>query len=177
MTTLEQWDLKVFGVLNGLAGRSRLLDWLVIFFARYYTLVMPIGILAYLQAKGGPLSFKHLVLNQVLVLFVSRGLVVELIRIFYRRKRPYLAHRVKQLLKKYAEASFPSGHTISIMAMGMALAHFDPAVGWFVALSGLVIGLARIIAGLHYPLDVLAAVILSFPSAFLGNSIYNYFIR
>ena len=177
MIGIAEWDLRVFEWFNGFAGKNKVLDWVIIFFARYYTLVMPLGVLVYLQLSRGPLSFKRLVLNQVLVLFVARGVFTELVRIFYRRKRPYLAHRVKQLLKKYAEASFPSGHTISIVAMGVALAHFDPAAGWFVALSGLVIGLARIMAGLHYPLDVLAGLVLSLPAAYLGNAIYYYFVR
>ena len=177
MMGLAEWDLKVFEAFNGLAGKNKRFDRLVVFFARYYTVLMPVGVLLYLQFNRGPLSFRHLVFSQLAALFAARGIVTELIRLFYRRKRPFLAHRVKQLIKKYSEASFPSGHTISIMAMGIVLAHFEPGLGWFVVSSGLVVGLARIVAGVHYPLDVLAGIILSWPSAVLGLSIYHYFIK
>jgi membrane-associated phospholipid phosphatase len=63
------------------------------------------------------------------------------------------------------------------MAIGFGLMPFDPVTGWFMVLSGLVVGLARIAAGVHYPLDVLAGLILSWPSAWLGLFLYHYFFK
>lgn len=177
MLSISDWDLKFFGYFNGLARKNKLLDLVFIFFARYYTIVMSAGAFVYLALYKPDLSLKALIISQLMVLLVARGMATELIRLFFKRKRPFLAHRVVQLIKKYSEASFPSGHTISIMAIGFGLMPFDPVTGWFMVLSGFVIGLARIVAGVHYPLDVLAGLILSWPSAWFGLLLYNYFFK
>ncbi len=177
MRTLEQWDLKIFGAFNGLAGKNRFFDAIVIFFARYYTVIMPIGLFFYILETHAHLSFRQLIYSQLIVLFVARGVVVETIRLFYRRTRPFQDHKVTQLIKKYIEASFPSGHAITLISMGLALGYFDPGLGWFMVLSGVVVGLARLVAGVHYPLDVLAGIVLAWPSAAIGMKIYYYFIK
>ncbi len=56
--------------------------------------------------------------------------------------------------------SFPSGHTTTVFAAAVVLSQFKPSwKGGFFAVAVL-IGLVRILAGAHYPSDVLAGAVL-----------------
>lgn len=177
MKNLLEWDFRVFEMVNGLAGKNAFLDFIIVFFAHYYVFVFPVLGLLYVYFHQDKINIYHAVTNQVVVLIVARGLVTELIRLFYKRTRPFLDHSVTQLISKNAEASFPSGHTIGIVAIGVSLWLLDKKLGLFVGVSGLVIGFFRIAAGVHYPLDVFAGIVLAFPSALIGDKIYKYFIK
>jgi undecaprenyl-diphosphatase len=56
--------------------------------------------------------------------------------------------------------SFPSGHMTFFFALSMAIYMYNKKWGiWFMAAS-LIMGIARIIAGVHYPTDILGGAII-----------------
>lgn len=177
MKVLFDWDYKIFELLNGLAGKNVVFDYITIFFAHYYVFIFPLLALVYYILHQEKYSLLQVGYSQIITIILSRGIITELIRYFYKRPRPFLVHNVTQLIYKYPEASFPSGHTLGIVAAGMALWFFDQKLAWFVMGSGVVVGFFRIVAGVHYPLDVLVGVILAFPSALVGNKLFRYFIK
>lgn len=177
MKFIFDWDVKIFQALNSLAGKNSFLDSVIIFFAHYYIFVLGAGVALYFLFYREKYNFFHVAINQIIVLILARFIVAEIIRFFYFRARPFLSFHVTQLVYKNPEASFPSGHTIGIVALGLALLYFDKKIGILVAVSGVGVGVFRIIAGLHYPLDVLGGIILSLPSAWAGVKIYKYFIK
>jgi len=70
----------------------------------------------------------------------------------------------------YAEASFPSGHAITAFAAAVLLAYWYPRQGGvFLGLAGLV-GLSRILLGVHFPSDVLAGALLGSAVALVAHA-------
>lgn len=61
---------------------------------------------------------------------------------------------------KKPEQSFPSGHTAGTMAAARALCRFYPAASRWTTLGALIIGLARLAKGAHWPLDVAAGYVI-----------------
>ena len=81
---------------------------------------------------------------------------VQLIKDAVARPRPYQTYRnIRNGGPALKDYSFPSGHTTSAFTTATVLAHFVPAgTPVFYSLAGLV-GLTRMILGVHYPTDVL----------------------
>jgi undecaprenyl-diphosphatase len=63
-------------------------------------------------------------------------------------------------------ASFPSGHTTSVVAAAAALSFFLPRRTWLFFALALPVAASRLIIGAHYPSDVLGGVFLGLASAF-----------
>lgn len=93
-----------------------------------------------------------------------------LIRLAYHRPRPFLEFSLPHLINN-STYSFPSGHTIILAGLGTAVYFFNKKLALFIYISGIMIGLARIAGGVHYPSDILGAFALG-----AGISMTIYFL-
>jgi undecaprenyl-diphosphatase len=56
--------------------------------------------------------------------------------------------------------SFPSGHTMNAVNFAVLFCYFFPILFWLVVPFAVLIGLSRVILGMHYPTDVLVGAVL-----------------
>lgn len=84
-----------------------------------------------------------------------------LLKRWTRRPRPFASHgRIHAWIVPLDEFSFPSGHTLHAVAFTVvALAHY-PALAWVLIPFTTSIAASRVVLGLHYPSDVLAATMI-----------------
>lgn len=82
------------------------------------------------------------------------------------RERPFMRHTdIRVATRALDEHSFPSGHTLH------AVMFTTIAVGWFPALAAaliplaVLIGLSRVVLGLHYPSDVVIGALIGWSLA------------
>ena len=62
---------------------------------------------------------------------------------------------VAKLISPDDPFSFPSGHATFFSALATALYFYHKRLGLWFGLGAVIIGLARIISGIHYPADIL----------------------
>lgn len=76
-----------------------------------------------------------------------------------RRPRPFASDaRIRAWAAPLDEFSFPSGHTLHAVAFSLvAIAHY-PRLAWLLLPFTANVAASRVVLGLHYPSDVLAAV-------------------
>jgi undecaprenyl-diphosphatase len=78
-----------------------------------------------------------------------------------RRKRPFAADfRIRALVRPLDEFSFPSGHTLHAVAFTIVALHAYPLLSPLLLPFAASVALSRVVLGLHYPSDVLAAIVL-----------------
>jgi undecaprenyl-diphosphatase len=69
--------------------------------------------------------------------------------------------------------SFPSGHATFFASLALAMFFYHKKRGWYFLLSALIIGLARIISGVHYPIDIVAGYIIGVCSAYFVIKLFR----
>lgn len=171
------FDQAVFEAIYGLAHQVKWLDWLGIFFAGGlpYVLAVVFLIAVLRQAR----EWRHRLYDlasAALSLLVARGVLTEIIRLAVDRPRPPEVLEIAPLIAAPSSAAFPSGHASFFFALAFSIFLFQtdgwtPArkreVGLWFILGALLVGVARIFVGVHWPLDILGGIVVGFLSAYL----------
>ena len=86
-----------------------------------------------------------------------------------KRPRPCAADgRIRAWIAPLDEFSFPSGHTLHAVSFTVvALAHY-PVLAWLLLPFTASVAISRVVLGLHYPSDVLAATTIGVALASLS---------
>lgn len=168
------FDINLFQLINGLAGKSRFLDFINIFLAEYlpYFLVVTILIIIFYESNWRKRFYDFLFISASVIL--SRGLITTIIRFFYYRERPFVAmpDSVVKLIDKNPEASFPSGHATLFFALAMAIYYIRPRYFPYFLIGAIFMGVARIFVGVHYPLDIISGALIGILSGYLVHRIF-----
>lgn len=106
-----------------------------------------------LQGSAGLHATVHLATIGLLAVILYKTL-----KRWTRRPRPCASDvRIRAWVAPLDEFSFPSGHTLHAVAFtGVALVYY-PALAWILLPFAASIAVSRVVLGLHYPSDVLAA--------------------
>ena len=160
-------DVTLLYVLNNLAGKSWIFDTLIIFLASYlqYLLVAAFLLLLFFSAYSRGHT-RYLFWVTAVSVIVARLGITEIIRFFYHRPRPFLVYQLHPLIAEH-EWSFPSGHAAFFFAMATAiyLCNKKWGVGFFIA--AILMNISRIVAGVHYPSDILGGMIIGILVAYV----------
>jgi len=164
---------EIFYSLNNLAGKSVFFDNTVIFFGQYLAYVLVVIFLLIVVKNK---NWKMLFLS-VFSVFLSRVVITEIIRFFYFVPRPFVNNNIVQIIFNETSGSFPSGHAAILFALAMAIYFFHKKWSILFFSGAILIGVARIIAGIHWPIDILGGAIIGILSAVLickiWEKIYN----
>ncbi|RYD16799.1 MAG: phosphatase PAP2 family protein [Lysobacteraceae bacterium] len=119
----------------------------------WYALMAAIALLA---GARGPAIALQMALTGLLAATLYR-----LLKRCTRRPRPFRAHAaIIAYTAPLDEFSFPSGHTLHAVTFSLvALAHL-PVLAPLLVPFTLLVAVSRIVLGLHYPSDVLAAMLI-----------------
>ena len=77
------------------------------------------------------------------------------------RPRPFDVFTISPLMPHASGGSLPSRHSASALAIALVGYGIHPAIGIVFTLIALMIGVTRILTGLHFPRDVAAGYILA----------------
>jgi undecaprenyl-diphosphatase len=154
-------DLYIFQQINGLVGKSVCWDGVGIFFAGYlgYIVIGLVFLIFWKKWKIVSLSF--------LAAIFSRFGIVELIRFFWARPRPFIENNVNLLIEHQNTGSFPSGHAAFFFALSTVIFCYNKKAGILFFIASFLLSISRVFVGIHWPSDILAGAIVGIFSGWL----------
>ena len=95
--------------------------------------------------------------------------LVSVLRSLLDRPRPYSSFDMDPILAKETTGrSFPSRHVSSAVVIACALLWLNPVAGTLALIASAVVAATRIIGGVHFPRDVVAAIVIACACALVG---------
>jgi undecaprenyl-diphosphatase len=157
---MEEFNLAAFLLINQYAGKNSLLDAAIIGFAE----VMPyIFILIIISLWfGGCIERKKSSFNSGLSVLLGM-LTSYIISLFYYHSRPFVENLGTQLVEHAPDSSFPSDHTTFIFSISVMLLFNKSTrvIGSILCFLSFISGLSRVFVGVHFPLDIFGAILVS----------------
>ena len=166
----------IFRFFNNFALQSEFLDAVIIFFTDNLGLLLIAGLLIFLfaekglssrsEAKRGETlgSKKSFLARDIFVIFavaLFAWIISKIIRVFYFSPRPFeVLDNVNLLFEHGTGDSLPSGHATFYSALATSFYFYHKYLAIIYIAGALLIGTSRIIAGIHWPLDILAGYAL-----------------
>lgn len=173
-------NLSIFHTINSIAGRSYAFDQLIIFLSNWFGYVLLAGLLVFfvlriykrqnprnISGTLPPIRYYSTVLEEgwsifvVLVAAITAYATAVAIKEMVVSPRPFEVLSNAHVLYTHGGGdSFPSGHATFYMALAVSLFFYHRRIALVYFLGALIIGLARIAVGVHWPLDIFGGWVL-----------------
>lgn len=168
-------DRSLFNAINSLANRSGVLDWLARLGADDHIVPLALSLLVLLvvviaknhQEREDALTCLLCVLAAVAVSTV----MVYAFNMSFFRPKPFSSNQVTMLFYHNTDSAFPSNAAALSFAMSFAVFFYNRRVASLMILLSACFGIARIMVGVHYPLDIVSGILVGLSSAFLAESL------
>lgn len=163
---------SIFFFLHSLANQSPVTDGVIVFAAEYLPwIVIAAGVVFLWIHVEASAKIKWREIFAVFLASVTAYVSAIILKILFATNRPGIAlENVTPLFIKY-DYAFPSGHATFFAALATAIFLKHKRAGiWFIA-AAILVSSARIIAGVHYPVDILGGFTLGAVIAYLLRKI------
>lgn len=121
------------------------------------------SLLLYLALFGREKLIKSVLVPAMMLVFVS------VLRKIINRPRPYTALDIEPIIKKEKQGeSMPSRHIFSVFMIAMTFLYVCPLWSLAFFVTGIVLGIIRVIGGVHYPSDILVGALIGILSGVVG---------
>jgi len=174
-------NLIIFYSIYSLSHRLDFLDKFIVFIASnfgYFILGIALAFLIYhhdITKSKNPIYVFRKKWREILVVFFSGSIawiVSEIIKYLFQSPRPFIMlNDVTPLFMHGGMDSFPSGHSAFFMALAVSLFFSHKKIGVLFIFFALLIGLARVASGVHFPIDVLCGFAIGVIVAFFVKTL------
>ena len=169
-------DQFLFQQINQFAGNWVCLDSFAIFFAKYFEYILIVSVFLvplFYKKAGGKVIFQSF-----LAAILARFGIVEIIRHFFPRARPFVENHVNLLISQNPnEPSFPSGHAAFYFALSTIVYSYNKKAGILFFIVSFLIVVSRVFVGVHWPSDILAGAMVGIFSGWLVYKIFKRFFK
>ncbi|HPM08756.1 MAG TPA: phosphatase PAP2 family protein [Candidatus Pacearchaeota archaeon] len=151
-------DQYIFEKLNQFVEKSKIIDNIAIFFGHYSGYLL-VAVLFYMLVNDFSANWE-MFYKATVAGILSRFIFAFFIYRFFPKKRPFIENQTKLLLNSKFTSSFPSGHASFFFAVSMVVYFFNPMLGKIFFLVSSLMGISRVIGGVHWPVDVAFGAVL-----------------
>ena len=131
---------------------------IIIFIAKYLVFVAA-AIAVFYFLKQPRQKQKEMLIFAVILLPLSY-VAAKIISRFYFDPRPFVQGNFTPLLPHAADNGFPSDHTLLGAAIAFAVFRFNRKLGLLLLYLTVLVGAARVLAGVHHATDIAGSLII-----------------
>ena len=157
--------MKLFQLINGFVGVAPFVDRIAQWIVSDY--LMPIALALALIFMWFAERDREIRVQRQLGVFVAltsmalSSWAVFILNMFYFRPRPFVNADVALLFYKPTDSSFPSNAAAAVFGLAFGIWGVNRRLGYIAIVAASLYGLARVYAGVHYPLDILAGAAIA----------------
>lgn len=155
---IKKIDQKIFFAFYNFTVSHEFISKLAVFITKFSSKFFSI---IYFAVGGWLIYNSDPKLSTFILIPAAVYLTVKLIPALYNRRRPFAEYGLKNLVKQREDHSFPSTHTASSLIISLAVLNVIFELGILMIVLAVITALSRIMVGVHYPTDILAAWLLS----------------
>ncbi len=158
--------------LNQFATSSEFVEYIVWLSADILIIILiSLGSICLIRDKKISRGLRHLFVVVFAGLFAWA--ISEVINYVFPSFRPFIElENIKPLFTVGMNDSYPSGHTAFIFGFTTMLIFFRKKSGFIFLFFALLVGVARVAAGVHWPIDIFGGMLLGVSSAFITYYFY-----
>lgn len=158
-------------------GFSPLFERVIVFTAEPFPIFVSVSVLLFLLVRRLPgqdalAPLKHIArrvqdVGVVSFAAVATWIASVVLKNYYQVLRPAVADMQIQALFVQTDFGFPSGHTAVFTALAIMLFFVSRRAGILASVAALLIACARVLSGVHTPLDIFGGFLLGFSISIL----------
>ena len=147
---------------------------LIIFCAKYLVAVPVLALLAYFFL--GVKRRRHRLVWLTVISFPLAYLIARILGHLFYSARPFVVGNFVPLIAHAADNGFPSDHTLIAATIAMVVLYFNRRWGVTLWIVAALIGIARVLAGVHHTSDIIGSMLIAIVSVIAAHYIL-YFLR
>ena len=157
-------DIEGLFFFNNLIKSSAFMHEICFYLAHWGVLIYIAFILVlwFKKTDKKKIIFNHQVIYITLITLIAVFFLDQIFSFLIDRARPFVDYPQLHLLTLgYDTTSFPSSHTLNLFAISLSVYLLGfRKYGIFLIILSILIGLARVAGGVHFPSDILGGILL-----------------
>ncbi len=150
-----------------------MLETLIIFGAKYlYIVVVAIAIIYILHE---PREKQKRILLLAIISLPIAYIIAKIGSWLYFDPRPFVVGNFTPLIPHVADNGFPSDHTLLTSGLASVIYVSNKKIGVLLWILALIVGISRVSAGIHHPVDILGSIIISVLIVFVAHKFINHY--
>lgn len=102
------------------------------------------------------------------IAFILSFLIGKLASSLYYDPRPFVVEHTQPLIPHAANNGFPSDHTLFAMTIAGIVFLYHKKVGLLLVVLAIIVGIARILAKVHSPVDIVSGAVIAVLAVYLS---------
>lgn len=147
------------------------MDLLIIFGAKYLIVISVLLALCILWMLPSLQRFSYVI--HIIAAGILGFVAAKILGHFYFDPRPFVGSGIAPLIPHAADNGFPSDHTLLAATLAAVATLFKRDIGVALWIVALLVGAARVAAGVHHPTDIVGSIII----AIIATTIVRYLLR
>lgn len=150
-------------------------DFIIIFCAKYLLYICALALFVY-WLRSPRLDRLQFAATVAASLALAYGLA-RLVGLFFSHYQPFALQGFDPLIPHEVDNSFPSDHAAAAGALAGVAGLYNRGLGLLLWILAAAVAVGRVLAGLHYPVDVVVGLVLGGLSATVAYQVFHRYFR